>query len=808
MKKPLSRWASSLAASALMLGGVTVVTGGGVAQAAQGECVASTGTVTVFGFNDYHGRIAPEFPSEIPKAALLFTPVEEARALDGTGNVLLLSSGDNIGGSTFVSAVGQDKPTLDVLEAAGVDVIAAGNHEFDRGWADLSERVIPGATMPYLGANVYDKGTTNVADPLEEYALFDRGGVTIGVIGAVTGDLPSLVSPAGITEIEAGDPVDAVNRVAAQLSDGDDTNGEADIIIASIHEGAPDGSMTKEENAAASAAFADIHNNLDASVDAVFNGHTHQVYSWTTSTGKPLLSAGQYGSHLAKLTLDVDAINGELCSATGSTMETPAVVGDSARITEIENIVAEAVATADVLGQEPVGFANQAISTPGAGKTDTRDVESPISNLVAQMFKEQLSDDDPDFIGVQNPGGNRASFDRGTVTYMEAANVLPFANSLFTTQLTGKQFKTVLEQQWQLNSSGAVPSRPYLALGLSDNVSYTFDESRDRLDRITSISIDGEPIHMDKLYTMGSGSFLISGGDNFFEFRDGVNTKDSGNVDLETWVDWIKEQDALSPDYTKRGVSAPQVVGSLTEGAAPVEYVFGKPLEGGVQPDTLDMLLNETGDRVSPQLMNDTVVAYIGDEMVGMGEVTDGVGTVQVAIANGTDIQAGNNTIDFLVEDSGTVISLPVTVKLVADVPARPVDLYTTPGYHKVNGREWITSCEPYSITERCRTYIYGTDVQNINGKIVKRNGWMFNNLTYKPSPRSAWKNNPLGYAGSWTSTEGRKWMTECDTAKTGKNACRSYIQTRVVESVKQPNGSYNYKMNTKFVFNNIVQFT
>lgn len=803
MKKPFKRGASTLAASALILGGMTFAAGGGIAQAAPGDSCEDPRTVSVFEFNDFHGRIS--------KAAGLFTPVENARDELGTENVLLVSTGDNIGGSTFESFIDGDLPTIDILEAAGVDAIATGNHEFDQGFADLADRVIPRMNVPHISANIYTKGTTDVAAPLEEYIVFDKGGVRIAYVGAVTGDLPSLVSPAGISAIDAGDPVDAVNRVGRQLADGNEANGEADIIIAGFHEGAPDGSTTPEENAALSPNFSDIYNGLDQDVfDVVFNGHTHQVYNWETRDGAPLMQAGQYSEHLSKVDLQINTAEKELCGFDASTIDAAEgdAIGTQQRIQDIQAIATAAAEKAAELGAQPVGYANDAISTPGAGGSGTRNVESPLNNTVAQMFKETLQnqDNEDSFIGVQNPGGTRASLDRGPITYQEAAGVLPFANSLMTTELTGAQVKTMLEQQWQVDKDGEVPSRHYLALGLSDNVSYTFDESRDRLDRITSINIDGMPIKMDKLYTMGSGSFLIAGGDNFFVFNDGVNSLDSGLVDLETWVGWVQDGDALDPDYSKRGVSAPEVVGSLTEGAAPVDYVFGKPFDGGVQIDTLDMLLDESGATVSSQLENATINAYIGDEMVGGGDVVDGVGTVTVAIANDTDIQAGNNLIDFVVEESGTIITLPVTVTLV-DTPVKPVDIYTTPGYHKLNGREWITTCEPYSVTERCRTFIYSSQVQLINGKFVQRSGWNFNNLTYKASPRSVWKGNPLGYTNAWTTADGRKWRTECDTPATGGNACRSYILTNVIETVKLSNGNNAYKANTKFVVNNIVRF-
>ena len=113
---------------------------------------------------------------------------------------------------------------------------AVGNHEFDQGFADLTDRVMPLALWEYLGANVYEKGTDEPALP--EYYTETFDGVTVGFIGAVTDELPSLVSPAGIAELDVRDPTEAANRVADQLSDGDAANGEADVVVLLVHEGA------------------------------------------------------------------------------------------------------------------------------------------------------------------------------------------------------------------------------------------------------------------------------------------------------------------------------------------------------------------------------------------------------------------------------------------------------------------------------------------------------------------------------------------------------------------------------------------
>ncbi|WP_158600453.1 alpha/beta hydrolase-fold protein [Tessaracoccus antarcticus] len=135
-------------------------------------------------------------------------------------------------------------------------------------------------------------------------------------------------------------------------------------------------------------------------------------------------------------------------------------------------------------------------------------------------------------------------------------------------------------------------------------------------------------------------------------------------------------------------------------------------------------------------------------------------------------------------------------------------DLYSTPGLHHVNGRWWFTQCEDYSRTIRCRTEIWATQMSWTGGKLMKQNGWFFNNLTYLPRmKRQQWAGNPLGFTGAWTSADGRMWRTECDTPRTGGNGCRSSIRTRTVVASQTPGGGYSYTMEWTWVVNNIVRF-
>ena len=359
--------------TALCLGLGTLLMAQPRAAADPADCTP-TGTVSMFTYNDFHGRLA--------NAAALFTPVEKARASQGDANVALISSGDDIGGSTFESMADNDNPTLKVMAAAGLSARTVGNHEFDKGWADLAGRVNPAVPgVDQLGANVYLKGTKQVASPLKAYTTFKVGKLDVAVIGAVTGDLPSLVSPSGISDLTIGDPVDAVNETVSQLPEG------IDLVIASIHEGAPNGNGTGDEQAAASPNFRKMWTGIDPRIRVVLGGHTHQTYSWTNDKGQLFTQAGSYAAALNELKAGVTG-DGALCGISNTTTKIDAKAFDTSlpRIREITDIVSAAVTKADEIGAQVIGQASEAISTP-TGNSDVRDVESPMSNMVAQMFR-------------------------------------------------------------------------------------------------------------------------------------------------------------------------------------------------------------------------------------------------------------------------------------------------------------------------------------------------------------------------------------------------------------------------------------
>ena len=616
-------------------------------------------TIDLLGINDFHGRL--EANGAAAGAAVLAGAVESYRAANP--NTLFVSAGDNIGATTFTSFIQDDKPTIDALNAAGLDTSALGNHEFDRGRADLDERVLGLADFPYLAANVYDRATGEPAyDP---YWVTEVGGVSIGFIGAVTEALPTLVTPAGIASLETRPIVPEVNRFAEQLSDGDTANGEADVIVVLVHEGA-----SHSDSLEADPAFNALLGTISGDVDAIFTGHTHLKYAflqpvegWADGLARPVVQAGQYGENLAHVQLQVDPESGDVVANSAEIV--PLANNGFTPDPEVAAIVADAVAVAKQLGSVKLGDITDDLMRARAsnGTSENRGGESTLGNLIADVQLWATSE-----LGTQvafmNPGGMRtdiryastgAGDPDGNVTYKEAADVQPFANTLVTMTLTGEQIVQVLEEQWQ--PAGA--QRPFLKLGTA-GLTYTYDPTAAAGSRITQVWIGDAPLDPTATYRVVANSFLASGGDNFATLALGAGKADSGRVDLQAFVDYLGELSPVSPDLAQRAVGV-HVATAVPEGGF---------LPGDAVTVNLSSLLFSAGE---PQGDAPTAVLTIGGTEVATAAIdrtvvdtTDEVGRATATFTIPEGAEAGDLEVVVTVPSTGTTTSFTVPVAEVA----------------------------------------------------------------------------------------------------------------------------------------------
>ena len=609
--------------------------------------------IDVVTINDFHGRVEPNTSGAAAGIAEIAGAVQQFRSENP--NTIFAGAGDLIGASTFTSFILDDNPTIDTLNLAGLDVSAAGNHEFDQGWEDLRDRVQDRADWEYISSNVF---LTETGEPaLTPSWVKELDGVRVGFVGAVTEDLGSLVSPDGIKDLEVRSIVDSVNAEADKLTDGDAGNGEADVVILLVHEGA---STVELSSITPETALGEIVYGVDNSVDAIVSAHTHLAYNHVID-GRPVVSAGQYGENLGLMNITVDPKTKELLSIVNEIKPMKSYDPDTKKYTslykpvpEVAEIVAAAKKEADVLGNVKVGdiTANFNRARQSAG-TENRGGESTVGNFVADVQKWATGAD----IAFMNPGGLRANLTfassnaddpNGNVTYREAADVQPFANTLVTQTLTGAQIKSVLEEQWQ----PATEPRPFLKLGVSKGLEYTYDPAAAKGSHITSITLDGKPIDPAGTYTVAANSFLASGGDKFLTLADGTNKVDTGKIDLQSMVDWFDANKTATPDYAQRAVgatfSAPDADGytagdQVTVALSSLAFSAGEPAPGEVT-----LSLGDT--QLAAGALDLTIV-----------DTTDEVGRVSLTFTVPEGVY-GEQLLTVAVAGTGTSAQLPFTI--------------------------------------------------------------------------------------------------------------------------------------------------
>ena len=555
---------------------------------------ANTFDLQILAFNDFHGHLeATDSPvSSLPDACgedaepgctppvggieYLAGHVRDLRA-EQPERTLTVAAGDIIGGSTFLSGLFQDQPSIEAMNELGLDVSSVGNHEFDEGTAEL-ERMIEGGChaegcfkdldgkdieyegtdFPYLGANVVKKSDGKPF--LRSRWVKEIRGKKIGFIGMTLEGTPLLVNPAGIDTVEFKDEVATARKNVKVLN----RKGVKAIVVL-VHEG---GFQSAGINGCADASgpIMDIADRMPAAVDAIISGHTHNPYVCKVADpkGKKRLvtSAASFGQVLTEMHLKINRRTGEVARGK-SYAKNILVTRDVKKVRAQSNLLAFWKALSDVQGDEVVGTVKEDIT----GDSNTcRCEETPMADLLADaiLWGTEAPEAGGADLALMNVGGVRGELlmapsgdeGEGEVTYREAYGVAPFGNLLTTMDLTGQQLYDLLNQQYQPGVEGR---RPMLALGVSEGVTYQWEWTGTAPAANTqpgagttggrvvpgSLKIDGVAVDGDSTYRVATLNFLANGGDGFTVFTEGTNQK-GGAEDLANLVDFLEANPGLT----------------------------------------------------------------------------------------------------------------------------------------------------------------------------------------------------------------------------------------------------------------------
>ncbi len=440
------------------------------------------------------------------------------------------------------------EPDFRGMSLAGYDAMALGNHEFDNPSSVLRQQQ-KWATFPLLSANIYQKSTGHRL--FQPWAVFDRSGLKIAVIGLTTDDTIKVSDPRNLSDIELHKPATEAREVVETLR----TTVKPDVIIAATHMGHYDDGKHGLEAPGDVSMARELPTGF---LDLIVGGHTQQTVCMENDNhtqkdyipGTPCLpdkqngtwivQAGEWGKYVGRA--DFTFRNGKLQlehyelipvnlkhkvinsdgTATWVNYTKPA-----AQDPEMQKLLMPFQEKGESLLDAKIGHVK------GHLEGDRRKVRTEQTNLARLLLTAMREKANADFALI-NGGAIRDSIRDGDISYRDILKMLPFKSTLAYVEMDGREVKKYLTHV--VNGT-----KNYTQFA---NVSLVSDGQD-----VHDIKIDGWPLNPDKIYRLATIDYLAAGGadypvlDNRLGF---VSTGIAINEILKSYIEQHSPLDASS----------------------------------------------------------------------------------------------------------------------------------------------------------------------------------------------------------------------------------------------------------------------
>lgn len=442
-----SRMAAVAMAAVLLATAMLVAVQSTTVQARPRDAV----TIQFLNVSDWHGQLDPLGPPFVGGAAVLSAYFKAERLNHPT---LTFTAGDDFGASPPLAGFFDEEPAVLAQRMMGIQVGTLGNHNFDKGVGHLQEMIdlaaaptsagTPGTPYQYVSANLHDPD--DELEDVADFAIFDVGGVKVGVVGITNPEAPTLVFPGNFGNVEPTNPYSAANKARAAAK-----RAGAQIVVAITHMGVRG---VEQATGEPFGELIDFANNVGG-FDVIFGDHTDIQFQGVVN-GQLVLENRSKGATYARTLLTVDPGNGRVLdhSVAFVTPTSSAVTPDPA----IETMLAPYREILAPIMNTVIGYSDRAIPrSDSCGTSNGRTCESLIGNVVTDAMRDRY---DADF-ALTNSGGLRANLTcAGTstsgfcpvytpppyqITRGRSFEVLPFGNFAMTLQVNGAELKQLLE---------------------------------------------------------------------------------------------------------------------------------------------------------------------------------------------------------------------------------------------------------------------------------------------------------------------------------------------------------------------------
>jgi len=391
--------------------------------------------ITIFHTNDMHGHLLDAFNAAKPPVLTQIGSDYVAAIKKSVPNSLLIDAGDATQGASFAS-ISKGADVIKLMNAAGYDGMALGNHEFDYGKGEMLSNVKL-ANFPVVSANTIQNGQpllagingNNGADFIKTV-----NGIKVGFFGITTQETIYKTNPTNLTGVTFEDPIATSKAEVSKLK------GEgATVIVGIMHIGNDPSSSPKSD---------DIANSVNG-INVIIDGHSHTIENKEVNNTL-IVQTGCYSANLGRIDISVDATgavtaNENMISAAAATAYTPDPTV-KALATEIN--ASQAPIFADVVGRTNSSLWGGTVN----GQSVARLGETNLGDLVADSMedggKSQIkgtSFDGIPVVSLENGGGVRDSIPKGNISQGQVTTVLPFGNILCLKQVTPAILYQVIE---------------------------------------------------------------------------------------------------------------------------------------------------------------------------------------------------------------------------------------------------------------------------------------------------------------------------------------------------------------------------
>lgn len=503
--------------------------------------VDTTYKLTVLHTNDHHGRFWQNRYGEYGMAArkTLIDDLREEIQAEG-GSVLLLSGGD-INTGVPESDLQDAEPDFKGMSKIGYDAMALGNHEFDNP-LDVLFKQQEWASFPMLSANIYDKNTGKRL--FQPYAMFNKQGIKIAVIGLTTEDTAKLGNPEFIEQIDFRDPKEEAKNLIAELKETE----YPDLIFAVTHMGHYENG-NRGINAPGDVALARYLNEGD--LDMIVGGHSQEPVCMEgpnvikksfkpgdecqpdQQNGAYIVQAHEWGKYVGRA--DYEFRNGELSMVSYDLIPVNLkkkikVDGQSQRVL-IQEEIEQDEAMLEFLRpyqEKGQGKLNVKIAESNGKLEGDRSVvryqQTNLGRLIATAHMERAKAD----FAVMNSGGVRDSIAAGDITYKDVLTVQPFGNMVSYVDMTGKEVLDYLNVvATKPVDSGAYAQFAGIAMSINNG-------------EVTNVFIGNKQLRLDGNYRFTVPSYNAAGGDGYPKIDDHPGYVNTGFTDAEVLKDYLE----------------------------------------------------------------------------------------------------------------------------------------------------------------------------------------------------------------------------------------------------------------------------